>query len=257
MKVNPIRTPAGPRSGGRLGLESWAMFRHVPNLLTGGRLVLALVFFCMLGYYQHEGRGDPWFLNIAFGIYLVALFTDFLDGFLARRWHVEGQFGRIVDPFVDKILVLGSFAFFAGKNFVIQHLVVDHGKALPRVDTITGVAPGVVVVLLARELLVTTFRGMSEKSGKNFGAMFVGKFKMVVQSVTILIILMYVNYEPHFRNQPFGWWATAFRDFCIWTTVIVTVWSGLLYLRRAMTMLKEAAAPDVKQDEQPPKGAAA
>src|SRR3954453_17594938 len=136
------------------------MFRHVPNLLTGLRLLLAMVFFVMLAYYQYEGRGDPWFLNIAFMIYLVALVTDFLDGFLARRWKVEGQFGRVVDPFVDKILVLGSFAFFAGKNFVIQPAVLDQGRTLLRVDTITGVAPGVVVILLARELLVTTFRGM-------------------------------------------------------------------------------------------------
>jgi len=43
------------------------------------------------------------------------LVTDFLDGYLARRWKVEGAFGRVVDPFVDKVLVLGSFIFFAGK----------------------------------------------------------------------------------------------------------------------------------------------
>ena len=50
-------------------------------------------------------------------IYCVALFTDFLDGYLARRWKVEGAFGRVVDPFVDKVLVLGSFILFAGKKF--------------------------------------------------------------------------------------------------------------------------------------------
>src|SRR5689334_649942 len=191
------------------------MFRHVPNLLTGLRLVLALVFFVMLAYFQYEGRGDPWFLNVAFVIYLVALVTDFLDGFLARRWKVEGQFGRIVDPFVDKILVLGSFAFFAGKNFVIQHAIA--GGTQWRVDTITGVAPGVVVILLARELLVTTFRGMSEKQGKNFGAVFIGKFKMVVQSVTILVILVYVNYYARLAGAGYLTAATWVRDACIWT----------------------------------------
>src|SRR4051812_50162234 len=135
------------------------MFRHVPNLLTGSRLVLSLVFFCMLAYYQYEGRGAPCFLNIAFLISLVALIPDFLDGYLARKWKVEGAFGRIVDPFVDKILVLGSFAFFAGKNFIIQHEIVKGVQW--RVDTISGVAPGVVVILLARELLVTSLRGSS------------------------------------------------------------------------------------------------
>src|SRR6476469_8304809 len=119
------------------------MFRHVPNLLTGSRLVLALVFFCMLAYYQYEGRGDPWFLNTAFVIYLIALITDFLDGFLARRWKVEGVFGRVVDPFVDKILVLGSFAFFAGKNFIIPETALHGGAPGMVVRTLTGVAPGI------------------------------------------------------------------------------------------------------------------
>ena len=94
------------------------MFRHVPNALTGLRLVLAFVFFSMLAIYQYEGRGNR-LLNVALFIYIIALITDFFDGYLARRWHVEGAFGRIVDPFVDKILVLGTFIFFAGKNFVI------------------------------------------------------------------------------------------------------------------------------------------
>src|SRR5688500_1321162 len=126
--------PAGGAGGGRGGVVLPAgglsvqsgpiMFRHVPNALTGGRLLLAGVFFVMLAVYQYEGRGDPWFLNVAFIIYCVALFTDFLDGYLARKWRVEGAFGRVVDPFVDKVLVLGSFIFFAGKHFIIPETVV-------------------------------------------------------------------------------------------------------------------------------------
>src|SRR3984885_1406493 len=101
------------------------MFRHVPNALTAGRLLLAAVFFTMLGFYQYKGRGSPELLNIAFCIYVVALVTDFLDGYLARKWQVEGAFGRVVDPFVDKVLVIGTFIFFAGKNFVIPKDVHD------------------------------------------------------------------------------------------------------------------------------------
>jgi CDP-diacylglycerol--glycerol-3-phosphate 3-phosphatidyltransferase len=168
----------------------------------------------------------------------VALFTDFLDGFLARRWKVEGQFGRIVDPFVDKVLVLGSFAFFAGKNFVIQHEIA--GGMQHSVETISGVAPWVVVILLARELLVTSLRGSSESSGKNFGAQFSGKLKMVVQSVTILVILVYVNYHPRLKQSGYLDWATYFRDFCIWTTVAITVVSGVLYIQRAIAMFRES-----------------
>ncbi len=206
------------------------MFRHVPNALTFSRLVLATIFFVMLSVYQYEGRGDPTFLNVAFFIYLIALVTDFFDGYLARKWHVEGMFGRIVDPFVDKILVLGSFVFFAGKNFIIPDTAIVGPRMV--VKTLTGVAPGIVVILLARELLVTTLRSMTEGTGQSFGAAFSGKLKMVFQSITVLVILAYVNYIaflPHTLATIAAW----LRDACIWITVLITIWSGLLYVRRA------------------------
>src|SRR5688572_8713448 len=168
------------------------MFRHVPNAITFSRLILAVVFFAMLSWYQYEGRGDPAFLNIAFFIYLIALITDWADGFLARRWHVEGAFGRVVDPFVDKVLVIGSFIFFAGKNFIIPDTAPEGHIGV--VKTISGVVPAMVVIILARELFVTSFRGLCESTGQAFGAAFSGKLKMVFQSVTILVILVYVNY---------------------------------------------------------------
>jgi CDP-diacylglycerol--glycerol-3-phosphate 3-phosphatidyltransferase len=217
------------------------VFRHVPNLLTGLRLVLAAVFFAMLSYYQSDvtGRhGDIRWLNAAFVVYLVALVTDFLDGYLARKWKVEGAFGRIVDPFVDKVLVLGSFIFFAGKNFTIP-LNQPNPEAIPEnVKTITGVVPWMVVVILARELLVTSLRGSSEGSGQNFGAAFSGKLKMVFQSVTILVILVYVNYLSQFTAHGWERGATGFRDFCIWATIAITIISGVLYVQRAIALYR-------------------
>lgn len=213
------------------------MFRYVPNALTASRLVLAGVFFVMLSYYQYEGRGDRWLLKIAFILYLIALFTDFLDGYLARKWKVEGAFGRIVDPFVDKILVLGSFIFFAGKNFVIPD--TEHGgDPLMVVKTITGVAPGIVVILLGRELLVTSLRASTESSGQSFGAAFSGKLKMIFQSVTILVILVYVNYLAWLEQHHYEPYARGLRDFCIWATVGITVASGLFYIQRALAIYR-------------------
>lgn len=211
------------------------MYRQVPNAITVGRLLLALVFFVLLSFYQYEGRGDPTLLNIAFAVYLVALFSDFLDGYLARRWQVVTRFGRIVDPFVDKILVLGGFAFLAGKNFIIPATAPGHEAGGMVVKTITGVAPGIVVVLIARELLVTTLRGISEQGGKDFSAAWSGKLKMVFQSVTILVILAYVNYRGWLLDHPrFEFHARLVRDACIWGTVLITVFSGALYVRRAI-----------------------
>ena len=211
------------------------MFRHVPNALTALRLVLAAVFFGMLSYFQYDvsgQRGNPIWLNVALLIYLLALVTDFLDGYLARRWKVEGVFGRVVDPFVDKVLVLGSFIFFAGKNFTIPwHNPLDVPQ---NVKTITGVAPWMVVVILARELLVTSLRGSSESAGQNFAAAFSGKLKMGFQSATILVILIYVNYLPWLQRMSYDVAATYVRNVCIWTTIVITIFSGLLYVRRAV-----------------------
>jgi CDP-diacylglycerol--glycerol-3-phosphate 3-phosphatidyltransferase len=212
------------------------MFRHIPNILTFSRLLLAGVFFALLSRYQYELR-DPALLNTAFIIYLVALLTDFFDGYLARRWKVASAFGRISDPFVDKVLVLGSFIFFAGKNFVIpEH---DPGAVPSNVKTITGVVPWMVVLILARELLVTTFRGASEASGKNFGAAFSGKLKMTLQSITILVILAYVNFRGYWQRQDIEPAAALVRDIFIWATLAITVYSGLLYVKRAAEMFTQ------------------
>ncbi|HTW94176.1 MAG TPA: CDP-alcohol phosphatidyltransferase family protein [Tepidisphaeraceae bacterium] len=214
------------------------MFRHVPNALTALRLALAVVFFVMLSYYQYDQRGlhgELLWLNIAFIVYLVALFTDFLDGYLARLWKVEGVFGRIVDPFVDKVLVLGSFIFFAGKNFTIPQF--NPQETPTNVMTITGIVPWMVVVILGRELLVTSLRGSSESSGVNFAAVFSGKLKMTLQSITILVVLVYVNYRPmmsHHVDQI----AMGIRDAFIWLTIFVTVISGISYVRRGVALYR-------------------
>ena len=208
------------------------MVFNLPIALTWLRIVLIPVFVAV--YYLPDSWLSPVAKNwTAMSVFAVAAITDWLDGFLARRWHVEGAFGRVVDPFVDKVLVLGSFIFFAGKNFIIPESVTEPTSTPLVVKTLTGVAPGIVVILLARELLVTTIRSLSERTGQSFGAAFSGKLKMVFQSITILVILVYVNYRRRLIDGGYLEWATTLRDLCIWATVAITVISGLMYLRRA------------------------
>lgn len=209
------------------------MLKHVPNLLTASRLVLAAVFFALLSRYQYVLRPET-LLHAAFIVYLVALITDFFDGYLARRWKAASVFGRITDPFVDKVLVLGSFIFFAGKNFVIPES--DLGATPDNVKTITGIVPWMVVLILARELLVTTFRGVAEAGGHNFGAAFSGKLKMTLQSITILVILIYVNFRGYLQHHGWEFPAQVTRDIFIWATIIVTIYSGLTYVKKAAEM---------------------
>jgi CDP-diacylglycerol--glycerol-3-phosphate 3-phosphatidyltransferase len=217
------------------------MLKHVPNLLTASRLVLAAVFFAFLSRYQYARQPEA-LLHAAFVVYLFALITDFFDGYLARRWKAASMFGRITDPFVDKVLVLGSFIFFAGKNFVIPE--PELGAVPDNVKTITGIVPWMVVLILARELLVTTFRGVAESSGQNFGAAFTGKLKMTLQSITILVILTYVNFRGWLQTH--GWDSPALitRDVFIWATLIVTLYSGMAYARRAGALFGHRSESD-------------
>jgi len=82
--------------------------QHIPNLLTMLRLLLAAVFFTLLASYQF-GADQAWLLIPAMALFIAAALTDMLDGILARRWQVESKFGRIMDPFCDKVLILGAF----------------------------------------------------------------------------------------------------------------------------------------------------
>jgi len=225
----------------RRGYDARAMAtgvrRHIPNSLTLARLALACVFFGMLANWPHGAADFPkLYLNLATLIYVVATLTDYLDGYLARRWDATSAFGRVVDPFVDKILVLGSFAYFAGPSFVEQR---PDGRPF----TLTGVTPSVVVVLLGREFLVTMLRSVAEGGGKSYGAAWSGKVKMVLQCVTIFVILAYVNYQPQLVEAGVERAARLLRDVCVWGTVVVTVVSGAMYLRRSLDIAREPAAP--------------
>lgn len=206
--------------------------RHLPNALTVARLLLSLVFFTMLAFAPRIGGADDelrqttLYLNIATFIYVVAAATDFLDGYLARKWNVVTAFGRVVDPFVDKILVLGAFIYFAGPAFI--------GGNPPA--SLTGVTPTIVVILLGREFLVTTLRSVAEGAGTSFAAAWTGKLKMVLQCVTIFVVLMYVNYRPLLLRVDGEVWGRALRDCCVWITVAVTVLSAWTYVQRSIAV---------------------
>lgn len=199
--------------------------KQIPNTLTVLRLVLSLVFFAMLALVSFERHDAPTlFLNLATLLYVIAAGTDWLDGYLARKWQATSVFGRVVDPFVDKILVLGAFIYFAGPGFAT---IRENGWT-----SLSGVTPTVVVILLAREFLVTTLRSVAEGSGQNFGAAWSGKLKMVLQCVTIFVILVYVNYRPELVRVAWDSAARIFRDICVWLTVAVTILSALTYVQR-------------------------
>jgi len=208
------------------------MYRQLPNQLTLLRLLLAGVFFLVLNQYRYPGSpGAGVWLWAAIVLFTLAAITDILDGYLARKWHVESTFGRIMDPFCDKVLVLGAFIYLAGPRFVITP-TAQHGEL---VTMVSGVYPWMVAAMLARELLVTGIRGELEGTGVQFGANIFGKLKMVLQSVGVPVILFIVWLDP---LEPR--WASLgiARDVLVYTIVAVTLLSGLPYLRGAAPMMR-------------------
>jgi CDP-diacylglycerol--glycerol-3-phosphate 3-phosphatidyltransferase len=206
-----------------VGWRRWA-----PNAITLSRIVLASIFFGILSswdYSQPGPRGGfvhPNACFVAGAVFILGAITDAADGYLARRWGAISRFGRIMDPFADKILVVGAFVMLAGPAFQLQRGTYE--------IQISGVRPWMVVVILGRELLVTSIRAVLEAEGRDFSAVWSGKAKMILQAVavpTILITLGLFEVGP----GTFGRWLI---DITVWTTMLATVLSGWPYIRRGM-----------------------
>ncbi len=203
----------------------------LPNQLTVGRIVLAAGFFVLVGLYDPGDRGQV-LLNVAFAVYFIAAMTDVLDGYLARKMAITSAFGRIVDPFVDKILVVGAFAMLTGSNYVMPEGHPD--EALPH--WLTGgmqsaVQAGMAVVIIAREFVVSAVRGYSESCGVKFPATYAGKIKMFVQSLAICVILCQL------ANFTDALWAIYVKVITVWAAVVVTVVTGFAYVGKARALL--------------------
>ena len=211
----------------------------LPNQLTVGRLLLAGVFFVLLGLYDLPGKDASgwgrWLLNVCFVIYIVAGITDVLDGYFARKWNLTSAFGRIVDPFVDKVLVVGAFAILAGNNFAFDgSQSAWEREVVPRWLTggmASGVQAWMVVAVLAREFVVSGVRGYSESQGIAFPATIWGKLKMLTQSVAICVVIFQL------ANVSQANWAVVVKLAVVWLSVIATVLSGLAYVSKARKLI--------------------
>jgi len=210
------------------------MLWTLPNQLTVARIGLAAAFFALVGVYEHGASSSSTLLNIAFVIYIVAGITDILDGWIARRWDLTSAFGRIVDPFVDKVLVVGAFVMLTGTNFAFPP-----GQRVPDADLpswLTGgmhsaVQAWMVVAMLGREFVVSAVRGYSESQGIKFPAISAGKIKMLVQSVAICTVLFQL------ANCPDWLPGVYLKVGLVWMAMLITVFSGLAYVNKARALL--------------------
>ncbi len=188
---------------------------HTPNALVGVRLALSVGVFVWRfrdGIAENETQ-----LMLAAGLFIAAAITDALDGFLARRWNAITRFGRIMDPLADKILIIGSLVLLAGPTF----------------DETAGFTGWMVIVIVTRELLVTSLRGMLESEGIDASANWSGKAKMILQSISIPLILLLLAFHG-LNEQNRG----LVIDGLAWLTTIVTALSVVPYITKAASATK-------------------
>ncbi|MBE6405728.1 MAG: CDP-diacylglycerol--glycerol-3-phosphate 3-phosphatidyltransferase [Lentisphaerae bacterium] len=150
-------------------------FRMIPNYLTMSRIVLIFVFVIlanirsdMPGFFipQVSDTVADYCHIIAYVVAILAALTDFFDGFLARKFHLESDFGRLMDPLADKIFVVGTFVTMA--EFMLM--------------------PGwIIIVVLTREFMVTGLRMLATKKGIVISADKWGKLKTTLQMIVLAI----------------------------------------------------------------------
>lgn len=203
------------------------MRRHIPNLLTVARFFMAIGFFIILGFHDGEREAGWPVLDVAFVVFLVAVCTDVVDGYLARRLGHLTTFGRVADPFVDKIIVCGALVYFIGDHFLVS------GETGGPLRNVTGWQTWMVVLIIARELLVTGMRSFSESHGIAFAASWSGKVKMILQCTAISWCILYV---AHWTDGPA--WTQVVRDVLVWVTTVFAGVSGLAYVKRAWDLLR-------------------
>jgi CDP-diacylglycerol--glycerol-3-phosphate 3-phosphatidyltransferase len=198
---------------------------NLPNRITLARLLLAVFFFVLLAQFD-VSHPNVRLLDVCTVLFIIAALTDWLDGYLARKRNQVTAMGRVLDPFVDKVLVCGTFVFLAGASFRS-----DAGVQ------VSAFQPWMAVLILGRELLVTGLRGFSEARGISFGAVGFGKAKMVLQSIAAPVLMFLVAHPGVIAYSSAVDWL---KLTLVWATVIVTAASMLPYLIHSKDIFAEA-----------------
>lgn len=178
------------------------IFKHkenIPNLLTVGRILLIPVFLLLSSL-----PNSIIFQYLAVIVFTVASLTDYLDGYLARKWQVVTNFGKFADPLADKILVMSAFIMLVGLDLV---------------------PAWVAAIIICRELAVTGLRLLLvEKGGEVLAAAMPGKIKTVTQMLAIIFLLLQLK---------------TLGLITLYTCLVFTIYSGYDYFKGASFLFKD------------------
>jgi len=188
---------------------------NLANLITVSRLVVTVAVLVCLELAGEPGQLTSWMIWAAFWMFLYAALSDFADGWIARKYGLVTSLGRVIDPFADKFLICGTW-------ICLLRVAPDCAPLAPFLQT------WMIVVVIAREFLVTTLRGVAEAQGVAFPADRLGKVKMVMQCAVVCAQLTMVAGSQTFALV--GTWGMLL-------TVAVTVISGMGYILKARPVL--------------------
>jgi CDP-diacylglycerol--glycerol-3-phosphate 3-phosphatidyltransferase len=188
---------------------------NLPNKLTVSRFALtALFLWALFSSFRLNN-------TLALFFFSAAGFTDFFDGKIARNRGLITNFGILMDPLADKILICSAFVAFVESTHLNPNAPVK-------------VAAWMVIVIVARELAITGLRLLAASKGVVLAAEKFGKHKAVSQIVTInaLLIVDACQEWPVSLKNFFAPWTPAFAEIMLWLTVALTAASGAIYLWR-------------------------
>ena len=179
---------------------------NTPILLTWLRIVAIPIFVAV--YYLPDTWLSPVAKNwTAMSIFSAAAITDWLDGYLARKWGETSAFGAFLDPVADKLMVAAALI-----------LLVQLGRA----------EAYLAIIIIGREIAISALREWMAQLGKtkNIAVAFVGKVKTAAQMTAIIALLLW---EPLIPGLP----TPVLGSFALWVAAILTLWSMFHYLRLA------------------------
>ncbi len=189
---------------------------NIPTALTWLRIVLIPVF---VGVYYAP---DAWLSQVArdwigMGVFALAAITDWLDGWLARRWGQTSAFGAFLDPVADKLMVAAALILLV---------------ALGRADA------WLAIIIIGREIAISALREWMAQLGRsrNVAVAFVGKIKTVAQMTALIALLLWEDVIPGVSTPVLG-------TIALWIAAILTLWSMFHYLKLAAPHFRGEPAP--------------
>ncbi len=185
---------------------------NIPNILTLLRIAAIPVIVVLL----LSPSRDAGFWAAA--VFSAASFTDWLDGYLARRMGIVTVFGKFLDPIADKLIVMAALI-----------MIIPYDR----------VPAWMVLVILGREIVITGLRGIASSEGIVISASDLGKFKTIFQIVAIIGLLLHYDYPWFFSvNHPLL--LVNMHNvgmFYLWIAFVITVWSGADYLAKFIRVI--------------------